>query len=100
EGYAMTEDFCYSHGSLPGKARVGYVGGAMPGVEARLSPEGEVLVKSPANMKSYYKEPELTAESYTSDGFFRTGDRGEYDSQGRLRITGRVKELFKSSKGK
>jgi long-chain acyl-CoA synthetase len=100
EGYAMTEDFCYSHGSQPSQARAGYVGSPMPGVETRLSPEGEVLVKSPGNMKGYYKEPELTAASYTDDGFFRTGDRGEYDAEGRLRITGRVKELFKSSKGK
>jgi long-subunit acyl-CoA synthetase (AMP-forming) len=100
EGYAMTEDFCCSHMSLPGKARVGYVGHAVPGVEARLSSEGEVLIKSPGAMKGYYKDPALTAASYTEDGFFKTGDRGEYDSDGRLRITGRVKELFKSSKGK
>jgi long-subunit acyl-CoA synthetase (AMP-forming) len=100
EGYAMTEDFCCSHFSLPGRARVGYVGHKLPGVEARISEEGEVLIKSPGGMKGYYKEPALTANSYTDDGFFKTGDRGEYDSDGRLRITGRVKELFKSSKGK
>ena len=100
EGYAMSEDFLYSHLSLPGKARAGYVGHCLPGATAKLSPEGEVLLKSPGNMKGYYKEPEMTAACYTEDGFFRTGDRGEYDSEGRLRITGRVKELFKSSKGK
>jgi long-subunit acyl-CoA synthetase (AMP-forming) len=48
----------------------------------------------------YYKQPELTAECYTEDGYFRTGDRGERDEEGRLKITGRVKELFKTSKGK
>lgn len=100
EGYAMTEDFVYSHLSLPGRTRVGYVGHVLPGAQARISPEGEVLLKSPGNMKGYYKDPELTAASYTEDGFFKTGDRGEYDDQGRLRITGRVKELFKSAKGK
>jgi long-chain acyl-CoA synthetase len=100
EGYGMTEDFVYSHVSLPGKTRVGYVGSVLPGAQARLSPEGEVLVKSPGSMKGYYKDPELTRASFTDDGFFKTGDRGEYDEEGRLRITGRVKELFKSSKGK
>ena len=100
EGYAMTEDFIYSHLSLPGKSRVGYVGHLVRGAESRISEEGEILLKSPGNMKGYYKEPELTKESYTEDGFFKTGDRGEYDDQGRLKITGRVKELFKSQKGK
>jgi long-subunit acyl-CoA synthetase (AMP-forming) len=100
EGYGMSEDFAYSHASYPGKTRVGYVGNPMPGVEVKISEEGEVLIKSPANMMCYYKEPEMTAECYTSDGFFRTGDRGERDEEGRLRITGRVKELFKTSKGK
>ncbi len=100
EGYGMTEDFAYSHASHPGRGRVGYVGNPMPGVDVKLSEEGEVLIKSPGNMMGYYKQPELTAECYTDDGYFRTGDRGERDEQGRLRITGRVKELFKTSKGK
>ena len=51
-------------------------------------------------MKGYYKEPELTRASFTDDGFLKTGDRGEIDGEGRLKITGRVKELFKTSKGK
>jgi long-subunit acyl-CoA synthetase (AMP-forming) len=100
EGYAMSENFSYSHVSLPGRSRVGYVGNALPGVEVRLSKEGEVLVKSDATMKGYFKEPGLTAESFTEDGFLKTGDRGEIDDRGRLKITGRVKELFKTSKGK
>jgi long-subunit acyl-CoA synthetase (AMP-forming) len=100
EGYGMSEDFAYSHASYPGHGRVGYVGSPMPGVEVKISPEGEVLIKSPGNMMGYYKQPELTAECYTEDGYFRTGDRGERDEEGRLRITGRVKELFKTSKGK
>ena len=100
EGYGMSEDFAYSHMSLPGKTRVGYVGSAMPGVDVKISEEGEILIKSPANMIDYFKEPGLTSESYTGEGYFRTGDRGERDEQGRLKITGRVKELFKTSKGK
>ncbi len=100
EGYGMSEDFAYSHASLPGQARPGYVGHPLPGVEVKISEQGEVLIKSPGNMLGYYKEPALTAECYTPDGFFRTGDRGERDSEGRLKLTGRVKELFKTSKGK
>lgn len=100
EGYGMTENLAYSHVSLPGKSRLGYVGSTMPGVQQRISPEGEVLVKSPADMKGYYKQPELMRGSYTDDGFLKTGDRGEIDSEGRLKLTGRVKELFKTSKGK
>ena len=100
EGYGMSEDFAYSHASHPGGGRVGYVGSPMPGVDVRISDEGEILIKSPGNMMGYYKQPEMTAECYTEDGFFRTGDRGERDEDGRLRITGRVKELFKTSKGK
>ncbi len=100
EGYGMSENFGTSHFSLPGQVRVGYVGAAIPGVECRIGDNNEILVKSPAQMLGYYKQDELTAESYTTDGLFRTGDRGELDEQGRLRITGRVKELFKTAKGK
>ncbi len=100
EGYGMSENFSYSHISMPGKTRVGYVGNAYPDVVCKLSEEGEILVKSPANMLGYYKQEELSRASFTEDGFLLTGDRGEIDSQGRLKITGRTKELFKTSKGK
>ena len=100
EGYGMSENFAYSHVSLPGKSRVGYVGNALPGVQQRISPEGEVLIKSAADMRGYYKQADLTRGSFTEDGFLKTGDRGEIDEQGRLKLTGRVKELFKTSKGK
>ena len=100
EAYGMTENFAYSHLSVPGKARAGYVGNTQLWVEHRISEEGEILVKSPASMIGYYKQEELTAASFTEDGFLKTGDRGELDAQGRLKITGRVKELFKTSKGK
>jgi len=100
EGYGMTEDFAYSHISFPGRTRVGYVGHPQDGVERRISEAGEILVKSPARMLGYYKQSELTQESFTEDGFFKTGDMGEIDEDGRLKITGRVKELFKTGKGK
>ena len=72
----------------------------MPGVQVRLSDEGEVLIKSPGQFTGYYKQPELTAASFTEDGFFRTGDLGERRPDGLLKITGRAKELFKTAKGK
>jgi len=100
EGYGMSENFNYSHITVPGKGRPGYIGHPYPEVECKLSDEGEILVKSPGTMVGYYKEPEKTAAALTEDGFLKTGDRGEIDSDGRLRITGRVKELFKTSKGK
>ncbi|MCA9548340.1 MAG: AMP-binding protein, partial [Myxococcales bacterium] len=70
EGYGMSENFCYSHVSFPGKSRVGYVGNAYPKVQHKLSEQGEILVRSPANMKGYFKEPELSAEAFTADGWF------------------------------
>jgi long-subunit acyl-CoA synthetase (AMP-forming) len=100
EGYAMTEDFAYSHNSTDAINAPGYVGVPMPGVKVRLSDEGEVLIKSPGQMVGYYKRPDLDAESLTADGFFHTGDRGEIRADGLLKLTGRVKELFKTSKGK
>jgi long-subunit acyl-CoA synthetase (AMP-forming) len=100
EGYAMTEDFAYSHGSTKSKGAPGYVGVPYPGVQARIAPDGEILVKSPGQLVGYFKRPDLDAESFTEDGFFRTGDLGEYNADGLLKITGRKKELFKTTKGK
>ncbi len=100
EGYGMTEDNSYSHSSNEQASEAGWVGVAMPGVQVRISPEGEILIKSPAQFSGYYKQPELTAASFTEDGFFRTGDLGELRGNGLLKITGRAKELFKTAKGK
>lgn len=100
EGYGMTENMAYSHCTKPGEVRPGYVGPPYPDVQQRISEDGEILVKSPGNMTGYYKMPEKTAEDFTEDGFFKTGDMGEIDEKGRLKITGRIKELFKTSKGK
>ncbi|MBE0486739.1 AMP-binding protein, partial [Marinobacter sp.] len=100
EGYGMSENFAYSHMNKPGRARTGYVGEALPGVETKISEQGEVLVKSPATMMGYYKDEEKTKETFTEDGFLKTGDKGEIDEMGRLKLTGRIKEIFKTSKGK
>ena len=100
EGYAMSEDFAYSHASTFEQNVPGYVGVAAPGVQVRISPEGEILIKSPGRLVGYFKRPDLDAECFTEDGFFRTGDMGELRADGLLKITGRVKELFKTGKGK
>jgi long-chain acyl-CoA synthetase len=100
EGYGMSENFSYSHMTKPGQMKVGTVGTPQRGVEHRIGEGGEILVKSPCNTIGYYKQPELTKELFTDDGFVKTGDQGEIDPAGNLRITGRVKELFKTSKGK
>ncbi len=100
EGYGMTEDNSFSHVSSEKFNEPGYVGVPHSGVQVRISPEGEILIKSPGQFSGYYKQPELTAASFTEDGFFRTGDLGEQRADGLLKITGRAKELFKTAKGK
>ncbi|MFJ2282969.1 AMP-binding protein [Pseudomonas sp. NPDC087803] len=100
EVYGMTESCGYSHICLPGQYKQGWIGKPCPEVEVRIDESGEVLVRSQANMLGYFKEPQKTAETLTEDGFLRTGDKGEQDAEGRLRLTGRLKEIFKTSKGK
>ena len=100
EAYGMSENCAYSHGNRPGMRKVGSVGITMPEVECKISDEGEILVKSDCTMLGYYKEPEKTKEAITKDKFLRTGDMGEIDEEGYLKITGRIKELFKTDKGK
>jgi long-chain acyl-CoA synthetase len=101
EGYGMTENLAVSHLTVPGQNQEGTVGPVYDGVEARIDPEtGEIQTRSGATMQGYYKDPKLSAEALTADGWLRTGDKGKIDAQGLLRITGRVKDLFKTSKGK
>ena len=101
EGYGMTENLALSHITEPGKNQQGTVGPAYEGVEHRIDAEtGEIQMRSPALMMGYFKEPEKTQETFTADGWLRTGDKGSIDKQGLLRITGRVKDLFKTGKGK
>lgn len=100
EGWGMTETFAYGtslpHGQTP---RYGTISKALPGVELAVSDDQELLIRCPCLMQGYYKAPELDAEIF-SDGYFRTGDRAFIDAEGWVRITGRVKELFKTAKGK
>ncbi|HET6314891.1 MAG TPA: AMP-binding protein [Chloroflexota bacterium] len=101
EVYGMTENCGVSHATLPGVQRPGTVGVPYRGVQSRIDPaNGEIQVKSAGTMLGYYKEPELTAQAFTDDGYLHTGDKGQLDAEGNLRITGRVKDLFKTSKGK
>lgn len=99
EVYGMTENSAYSHSNVPGAYKFGTVGQTMEGVEFKLTEEDEICVKSLANMVEYYKDPEKTAETIR-DGFLHTGDKGSVDAEGFVRITGRVKDLFKTSKAK
>nr|MBP8190742.1 AMP-binding protein [Aquabacterium sp.] len=98
--YGMTENFAYSHSSRPGAARPGYVGSTNPGVLCRIAGSGEIQIKSPGMMMGYYRDEVMTAETLTDDGYLKTGDCGELDAQGRLKITGRLKDNFKTSRGK
>ena len=101
EVYGMTENCGVSHATLPGVQRPGTVGLPYEGVQSRLDPaNGEIQMKSPGLMLGYYKEEALTRQTFTPDGWLHTGDKGRLESDGYLRITGRVKDLFKTSKGK
>ncbi|EJF73452.1 putative AMP-binding protein [Pseudomonas sp. Ag1] len=100
EVYGMTESCGYSHVCRPGQQKLGWIGPPCPDVEVRIGGDGEVQVRSGATMLGYYKDPAKTAETLTADGFLRTGDKGEQGTDGRLRLTGRLKEIFKTSKGK
>ena len=101
EVYGMTENCGLSHATLPGVQRPGTVGLPYEGVQSRIDPAtGEIQMKSPGLMLGYYKEPELTREAFTEDGWLHTGDKGQLEPDGYLKITGRVKDLFKTGKGK
>jgi long-chain acyl-CoA synthetase len=99
EAYGMTENSALSHANRVGLHKFGTVGQPYADVEVRLSAENEVQVKSEASMLGYFKEPALTAESF-EDGYLKTGDEGSIDENGYLTITGRIKDQFKTSKGK
>jgi len=99
EAYAMTENTCYSHVSFRDKIKIGSVGQALPLCDVKLSEKKEILIKHDALMDGYYKDEDQTNETI-KDGWLYTGDEGEIDSEGFLKITGRVKDIFKTSKGK
>lgn len=99
EGYGMTEHFAYGCFNRPGQVRLGSVGRPMPNLEVRIAEDGEILLRSQTLMQGYYRDPQKTAETLR-DGWLHTGDKGTLDDDGYLRITGRVKDIFKTSKGK
>ena len=101
EGYGMTENVAATHLASGDPADFGSVGRPYDGVQCRIAPDsGEIQVRAPWNMLGYYREPDLSQEAFTDDGWLRTGDKGSIDPRGNLKITGRVKDLFKTSKGK
>jgi long-chain acyl-CoA synthetase len=101
EVYGMSENCGVSHSTILGKPRPGTVGPQYEGVQTRIDPDsGEIQVKCDGLMLGYYKQPELTQQTFTADGWLKTGDKGTIDAEGNLKITGRVKDLFKTGKGK
>src|SRR4051794_15794775 len=100
EGYGMTENAAGATVNHPDDYKMGTVGPALPGSEVKLGEGDEILLRGPHIMEGYHNLPEETAKALTEDGWLHTGDKGSIDADGFLTITGRIKDLFKTSGGK
>jgi long-chain acyl-CoA synthetase len=100
EGYGLTESSAASFVNRPGSYAFGSVGWPLPGTEVQIAPDGEIMLRGPGIMAGYHNLPQDTAESVEPDGWLHTGDIGNLDERGFLRITDRKKDLFKTSNGK
>ncbi|MBC3765461.1 AMP-binding protein [Neptunicella marina] len=101
QGWGMTETNAAGTTQLPYRSdKRATIGLPLPNIDIRIGEEQEIQIKGNCLMKAYYKQPEQTAKVFTEDGYFRTGDQGEIDSEGYIRIIGRLKDIFKTAKGK
>ncbi len=99
EAYGMSENSACSHGNYPGNIKFGTVGKAMPDTDIKITEQGEITMKNDCIMQGYFKEKDLTKKTIRN-GYLHTGDKGKIDEDGYLTITGRIKDIFKTAKGK